>query len=65
AILSYICETYRLEGYQLLGEDCETLNPTALRFWTKYFIPYTYSYIRRFDERIAGYEQYFEHYFKP
>lgn len=63
AILSYICETYRLEGYLLLGEDCETMNPTALRFWTKYFTPYTYSYIRRFDERIAGYEQYFEQYF--
>lgn len=64
AILSHICDTCKREGYLLLGEDCETLNPTALRFWTKFFTPYTYSYIRRFDERIAGYEQYFNGYFK-
>lgn len=63
AILSHICDTCKQQGCLLLGEDCETLNPTALRFWTKFFTPYTYSYIRRFDERIAGFEQYFNNYF--
>ena len=33
-------------------KDCETLNPTALNFWGKYFDPYTYSFARRIDERI-------------
>lgn len=40
------------EGLKYLGVDCETLNPTALRFWTKYFEAYTYSFVRRIDERI-------------
>ncbi|MGN1181187.1 MAG: GNAT family N-acetyltransferase, partial [Suilimivivens sp.] len=40
------------EGKSYLGVDYETINPTALRFWTKYFEPYTYSFIRRIDERI-------------
>ena len=31
--------------------DCETLNPTALRFRGKYFVPFTYSFCRRIDER--------------
>lgn len=40
------------EGKSYLGVDYETINPTALHFWTKYFKPYTYSLIRRIDERI-------------
>ena len=40
------------EGLKYLGVDCETLNPTAIRFWTKYFECYTYSFVRRIDERI-------------
>lgn len=38
-----------------LGVDYETINPAALHFWTKYFTPYTYSFIRRIDERIYQY----------
>ncbi len=41
------------EGKSYLGVDYETINPTALRFWTKYFEPYTYSFIRRIDERVG------------
>lgn len=44
------------EGKSYMGVDYETINPTALRFWTKYFAPYTYSFIRRMDERIYQYE---------
>ncbi|MBE5960228.1 MAG: GNAT family N-acetyltransferase [Lachnospiraceae bacterium] len=50
----------RKEGTAYLGVDCETLNPTALRFWGKYFENYTYSYARRLDERVVGYEAYEE-----
>lgn len=43
------------EGKSYLGVDYETVNPTALHFWTKHFTPYTYSFIRRIDERIYRY----------
>lgn len=51
-ILSHISKTLEKEGRALLGVDCETINPAALRFWNKYFTPYTYSGTRRIDERI-------------
>lgn len=51
-LLGYIVDTLKHEGNCRLGVDCETLNPTALRFWGKYFTPYTYSYHRRLDERV-------------
>lgn len=57
-ILKYLCDISKREGKTYLGVDCETLNPTALRFWGKYFENYTYSYCRRIDERVIGYEQY-------
>ncbi|MGC6177820.1 GNAT family N-acetyltransferase [Lacrimispora sp. 38-1] len=57
-MLSYVCDVCKREGFQYLGVDCETLNPTALRFWGKYFKNYTYSYHRRIDERVIGYEAY-------
>lgn len=54
-LLNYICEVLKDEGIEYLGVDCETINPTALRFWGKYFENYTYSLHRRIDERIVGY----------
>lgn len=39
-------------GYPLCGVDFESFNPTGGRFWTKHFIPYTFSLVRRIDERI-------------
>lgn len=50
-LLSHVVDVVKSEGSTYLGVDCETLNPTALRFWGKYFTPYTYSYHRRIDER--------------
>ncbi len=38
-------------GKTRCGVDCETINPEAYRFWTKYFEPYTFSVFRRLDER--------------
>lgn len=40
------------KGVRYLGVDYETLNLTALLFWSKYFKGYTYSFVRRIDERI-------------
>lgn len=51
-LLSYVIETLRDDGIKRLGVDCETINPAALKFWRKYFDSYTYSFVRRVDERI-------------
>ena len=51
-LLLFVAETLKAEGITHLGVDCETLNPTALNFWGKYFQPYTYSFARRIDERV-------------
>ena len=59
-LLNYVCTTCKKEGAEYLAVDCETLNPNALRFWGKYFKSYTYSYHRRIDERVIGYESYLE-----
>lgn len=59
-LLSFICNLCEREGAEYLGVDCETLNPTALRFWGKHFENYTYSYHRRIDERVIGYDAYLE-----
>lgn len=55
-LLEYLCQVCENEGKEYLGVDYETLNPTALRFWDKYFQNYTYSYVRRIDERLADYK---------
>lgn len=52
SLLAFASETIRNNGVKFLGVDCETVNPTALRFWEKYFDSYTYSFHRRIDERI-------------
>lgn len=41
------------EGYQLLGVDCESFNPTARGLWMKYFKEYTHSLVRRIDEKAV------------
>lgn len=51
-LLTYTMKKLEDEGVKYLGVDCETLNPTALRFWVKHFESYTYSFVRRIDERI-------------
>lgn len=63
-LVEHICKVVQAEGYVYLGVDCETINPTALRFWRKHFMPYTYSYIRRIDERAYGYSDYMKKYYE-
>ncbi len=55
-LLDAMVEMCIKEGRNYLSVDYETVNPTALGFWTKHFSPYTYSFIRRIDERIYQYE---------
>lgn len=51
-LINYVADILKKEGYQYLGVDYESFNPTAQHFWTKYFEPYTYSVVRRVDEGV-------------
>jgi GNAT superfamily N-acetyltransferase len=51
-LLAILLETVRMEGYSRCGVDFESFNPTASGFWMKHFTAYTYSVVRRIDERI-------------
>lgn len=39
-------------NYSLCGVDYESFNISGSRFWEKHFTPYTYSLVRRMDERV-------------
>ena len=49
-LLQTMLTTLRDEGVKRVGVDFETMSPTALHFWTKYFNRYTTSYARRIDD---------------
>ncbi len=51
-LINYTVEVLHKEGYQYLGVDYESFNPTAQNFWPKYFEPYTCSVTRRIDEGV-------------
>jgi len=51
ALLEWTMARLREAGYARCGVDCESLNPTARKFWLKSFVPYTYTVVRRIDER--------------
>ena len=51
-LLSFLMDTLGTEGYTHCGVDFESFNYTASGFWLKHFTPYTYSVVRRIDERI-------------
>lgn len=53
-LLDYMMKTLKAEGVLRIGVDCESFNPTAIRFWTKHFAPYTQSLVRRIDENAVG-----------
>lgn len=52
SLLSFMFRKLKKEGYQRCGVDYESINPLADNFWAKHFTPYTYSVVRRIDERI-------------
>jgi len=53
SLLGKMISILREEGYTRLGVDCESFNPTAFGFWTKYFDAYTHSVVRRIDENAV------------
>jgi GNAT superfamily N-acetyltransferase len=50
-LLAFALDALRREGVRRVGVDFETMNPTALNFWTKHFERYTSSFARRIDAR--------------
>lgn len=55
SLLNYAIPILRSEGFARLGVDCESFNPTALNFWSKYFEVYTHSVVRRIDENAVNF----------
>ena len=51
ALLAAAQRDLAAQGIEKLGVDCETLNPPAYRFWRRHFSAFTYSAVRRLDER--------------
>lgn len=51
-LLNTVQEWLLQNGYPLCGVDFESINQLGSGFWMKYFTPYTYSLVRRIDERI-------------
>lgn len=49
ALLDFVLHRLQEEKTAWLGVDYETMNPTAVGFWEKYFDPYTASLVRRID----------------
>lgn len=49
ALLAFTLATLRAEDVRRVGVDFETMNPTALHFWSKYFDRYTSTFARRID----------------
>lgn len=51
-LLNFLINALKSESCKILGVDFESFNPAAYGFWLKYFTAYTYSVVRRIDERI-------------
>ena len=49
-LLNHVIAILKTEGYDSIGVDFESFNPTAINFWLKYFSEYTKSVVRRIDE---------------
>lgn len=54
ALLHFVINAMHTDGYMQLGVNCESINPTALNFWTKMFAPYTRSVVRRIDDNALS-----------
>ena len=52
-LLNFAISILKREGYNRIGVNFESFNPTARGFWLKYFTAYTHSVVRRIDERIT------------
>lgn len=54
SLLNFTMGQLAAEGFTRLGVDFESFNPSACGFWLKHFTAYTYSVVRRIDERIIN-----------
>jgi GNAT superfamily N-acetyltransferase len=52
AILNSVQQWMLDNSYPLCGVDYESINTLGSSFWGKYFTPYTFSVVRRIDERV-------------
>jgi len=53
ALLAQAQNWLKEEGYPLCGVDFESINIAGSKFWNRYFTPYTFSLVRRIDERVG------------
>lgn len=53
-LLSEILQWLGDQGYSLCGVDFESFNTYGSGFWNRFFVPYTYTMVRRIDERILA-----------
>jgi GNAT superfamily N-acetyltransferase len=51
-LLRFACDKLKDEGYARIWVEHGTTNPNALRFWGKYFTPYTHTLTRQLDNEI-------------
>ena len=49
-LIEYVIGVLKAEGYTHFGVDHESYNPTANRFWKKFFSPYTCSVVRHIEK---------------
>jgi GNAT superfamily N-acetyltransferase len=49
-LLNHAMSVLQAEGYDRIGVDFESFNPTAHGFWTKFFTAYTHGVVRRIEE---------------
>ena len=53
-LLNYAISKLKADGYVCLGVDFESINPAAWGFWLKHFDAYTFSVVRRIDEKLMA-----------
>ncbi len=56
-LISHVVDVLKQEGYEYLGVDFESYNPTANRFWGKHFKEYTNSVTRRIELWCKDYSE--------
>ena len=52
-LLQYVSDVLMEDEYKRLWVEHGTVNPNALRFWSKYFTPFIYQLTRSIDNRIV------------
>jgi GNAT superfamily N-acetyltransferase len=50
-LLNLLVQKLKADGYERLGVDFESFNPSGSGFWLKHFAAYTYGVVRRIDEK--------------